>query len=521
MNFGMDVFKRLRFSITLSRIAIAVFLLLAYGFNLVLCSRVLAPGHRSALLLALVAPLIIFALIICAQVLRRKAVEFRIEFVVCTAVLVIGVIYSSIFVPFAVPDEGAHFLWAYKMSNTLLLMGDASPMRVDDMNFVETVGSNQLSGAYYGQLREAFSLIAIDPTLVDSDMIGIYNPFSNRGPQVTLAPALGFAIARLIGLGTIPMIYMGRFFNLLYFVVLLFFALRIIPRGKRILAIVALLPMTLQQVSSLSYDAGILGMSFVLFALIIRAIVVEGLLKTKELVGMVVFAGLLAPCKVVYASMVLLVFFIPGKRFKNRPRRITFGVLVFAIPAILVASIMLMSIVTLASTQASEPGMRGYSLSAIVERPGWFLDMFVNTLYQCADFNFFTMLGYSLGSFQDGLFLPIAYFIPFLVIMLIAIVRKKNERPLRTGLRATMISLFCIVFLFITLSMFLAFTKIGATHIEGIQGRYLLPVLPLLLLGLQSGNIVNQKDFTFPLVYCEMVMSSFVACINFSIAITL
>lgn len=246
------------------------------------------------------------------------------EFTVCTFVLVLGIVYSLVFVPFVVPDESTHFRSIYSLANALMFRGPEPVMRADDLHFLESLGSSQMTNAYYRSLRDSLVLFADDPSLIVTDRIGIYALSGVKSPQVFLAPALGLALAQLMGLGTIPAIYLSRIFNLIYFVALLFFAIRIIPQGKRIIAVVALLPMTLQQVASLSYDAGILGMSFLLFALIMKAITEEGDLSVKTLVGILVFSTLLAPCKVVYSLILLLVLFIPPCRFKNRRQSIIF-----------------------------------------------------------------------------------------------------------------------------------------------------------------------------------------------------
>lgn len=513
--------KVMRYKIPVSVIGATGFFFIAYLFDFILCSRVLAPDRHASFLFSLCVPLILFALCALAEFLRRRFTAIRIEWMVCFGVLVLGVVYSLVLPPFVVPDELSHFYAAYNMSDTLLFMRDVSPIRVDDLNFVESIGGYELSGIYYGQLREWFTFLAVDPTLVESDLVGAYNPFSNRSPQVTFAPALGFAIARLIGLGTIPMIYLGRFFNLLYFIALLFFALRILPQGKRILAVVAFLPMTLQQVSSLSYDAGILGMSFLLFALIMKAITGKGILSAKEAVGILVVSTLLAPCKVVYSLILLLVLFIPKDRFKSRRQGFAFKALVFFLPVLCIALASLVAVVDIASSSAPEAGGRGYSLYSIFERPGWFLDLLVNTLYEYADDYLFSMLGNALGSFQEEFYLPISLFLPFIALLTLATVRLNGENTLQTTLRSAMLIVFFGVVALVILSMLLAFTHVGNPVIEGVQGRYFLPVLPLLLFGLQGKTVVANKDYTYPLIYSGAILSAFVICINFSIAIAL
>ena len=78
-------------------------------------------------------------------------------------------------------------------------------------------------------------------------------------PYIKLPSALGIVLATLLNLGSFPLFYLGRFFNLLMFAALAYFAVRITPVGKNAMMVAGLLPMTLHLASSYSYDAGIMG----------------------------------------------------------------------------------------------------------------------------------------------------------------------------------------------------------------------------------------------------------------------
>lgn len=497
--------------------------ILVFCFNLALCSRVLAPGKTAAFLLALVVPLTVFIFAIAFERLRNKCDWLSLEIIVCFFVLILGIAFSVVFPPFSIPDETAHYRSVYSISNALLLRGTDAVMRADDLSFLEAAYQNggYISQEYYQSLIGNLRLFIEDPSLIDTDRVA---PFSFAGvkiPHVYLASAVGFSISQIAGFSTIVSIYFARFFNLAVYIVLLFIAIRNIPQGKRILSVVALLPMTIHQVASLSYDATILGMAFLLLALILKAISEERRISRKEAIAIVVISCLLAPCKVVYSLISLLALFISNDKFESRLQGIVFKVLVFGLSILYICLTSLFSISLIAENQAPEEGMRGYALSSIAERPGWFINLFINTCFERSDFLLFSMLGYWLGSFQEGLQLPIAFFMPFLFILLLAAIRNRKEYPLRPAIRISMLAIFVCVFLLTTLTMFLAFTKIGFEVIDGVQGRYFLPVLPLLLFGLMGKTIVTEKDYTYLLVYSESVLSSFVVCINFSLALTL
>lgn len=60
------------------------------------------------------------------------------------------------------------------------------------------------------------------------------------------------------------------------FAVLVYSAVRITPIGKNVMMTAGLLPMTLHLASSYSYDAGIIGLAFLLTGMCLRAVYGEG-----------------------------------------------------------------------------------------------------------------------------------------------------------------------------------------------------------------------------------------------------
>lgn len=508
---------------SLSKVDWGIIAMLAIAGVLVLtlCARVIAPHDSAVLMSVLIVMLTAFAIVVVCKVLRIKSVRVPIELYVCSAVVLLGLIFSAFFPPFLITDEVAHYRAAYSMANVLLFRGDEPVMRADDLAFLNETGSRFITSGYYATVANDFALFAKDSSLVSTDLMGTYSIFGAWPPQVTFAPAFGIAMAQLIGLGTIPAIYLGRLCNLIFFVALLFFAIRITPEGKKILAVIALFPMTLHLVSSLSYDAGLLGMAFLLFALMMQGVMGKGRMQTKDMAGILILSALLAPCKVIYSLMLFLVLFIKQERFESRWQGVLFKVAVFALPAILVAITSLSRMVDLSSVQVSGEESERYSLFSIVSHPVWFVDLVVNTLYQKADFYLFSMLGYSLGYFQPEVTLPQACLIPFLVFALFAVIRREDEPPLTVLLRFTMIVIFMSVLFLAMVSMLLANTEVGSSVIEGVQGRYLLPVLPLLLLGLRGKSIVAKTDCTFALVSCEIIASAYIASINVSLILAM
>ena len=81
-----------------------------------------------------------------------------------------------------------------------------------------------------------------------------------------LPAAIGFSIARLAGRNMITMIMFARWANLLACALVMYLAIKHLPRGGACLAVIGLFPKTLQQTASCSYDGLIIAGTFLFIA---------------------------------------------------------------------------------------------------------------------------------------------------------------------------------------------------------------------------------------------------------------
>lgn len=248
---------------------------------------------------------------------------------------------------------------------------DSLPVREDDSVLLDgMLQSWALGYDKYRSVIDQFAFFANDASRVAVEPVSSFDWTANP-PYIKLPSALGIVLATLLNLGSFPLFYLGRFFNLLMFAALAYFAVRITPVGKNAMMVAGLLPMTLHLASSYSYDAGIMGLAFLLTGMCLRAVYGEGLMSRREKAGIVVVAVLLAPCKVVYTVIVLLVILIPRKRFSSAAASARFKVVAigFALLSLLVfRAAGLLQMAGVASSSTAE-GSRGdeygtfYSLS--------------------------------------------------------------------------------------------------------------------------------------------------------------
>lgn len=441
-----------------------------------------------------------------------------------TALLsLLGILYIVIFPPFLVPDSVYHFESAYQYSNCFLLLfpieGESLFMRAGDMEFIQN-RTHLLSNDFYHSLFQQSSLFLDNSDIIWADISGASGnaipTIFNNPPQLRIASAIGITIARLLNLSSLATFYFGEIFNLAVFVALLYAAVKITPIGKRIFMTAALLPMTLHIACSYSYDSPIIGMAFLMTAILLRFVFSHDHISKKELVLSLVLMALLAPCKVVYVLIGLLACAIPSKTFPNKRISIIYktsllgigllSIVAFNSPA-LISTLFEPEHMTSLDTRGTETG-EFYSLSYLIGNPIESAAIFLNTLGDRGDFYINTLIGGSLGWFDQNIAAPWFLIIAFVLIILISMIPKSSDIPFPYKTKVIMGSIGVACSLLIMLSMFIGWTFTTENVIQGVQGRYFLPILPLILLAISPNQIVAKRDYTMPLLVTTSLLNT-------------
>jgi len=247
--------------------------------------------------------------------------------------MVLGVLYLAVMPGLSAPDELSHYSTAYRISSTMLFEDPlirpagltavrASDYPLEDMNGVKTpeipedteelpeVLGNPVKQTTYRAVKDWEKRYAFSAKPVASPI-----PDVKTTPVFYLPQAIGFSIARVLGLGAMGLLFLGKFLNLCCYVALTALAVRTAPIGKSWFAAAGLLPMSLHLAASLSYDAGLIGCVFLFTALVFKLAYGTEEIRARELIALCALAALFGPCKLVYAPLILLALLIPARVF--------------------------------------------------------------------------------------------------------------------------------------------------------------------------------------------------------------
>lgn len=456
----------------------------------------------------------------------------RLEHIYAAAGLFLGVLYLFVLPPLSAPDEVSHYISAYQLSNHM--MGKTANhdnghvmLRAEDW-FLEDVYSDyeyETDGdAMVVKNRGEKDSTVLGQTLTEETYRLIHEmglgTHADRGeaelavstfPPVVTTPlayvpqALGVTLARLLNLNSLGLAYLGRMFNLFFFVGVTYLAMRRLPFGKEVLFGVALLPMTLHLSASFSYDAIIMAGMFYFTAYCLDLAYCKERVRVRDVAVLAVLMAAVGPCKMVYAVLMGLCLLIPVRKFGGWRKWAVSAVCVagaWALAMVLVNSQTIVSYASETESYVAWAGEAGYSLTMLLHNPGLLVKMFYNTIVWQAEYYHQTMIGAYLGSVDLVLDVPYLAVMIFSVCLLGLAFRKPGDNLVLTGRSRIWIWVLCLACAGATmLSMLIAWTPVSSRVISGVQGRYFLPFLPVLLMTVKNNIVVLTKNADRSILY--------------------
>lgn len=308
-----------------------------------------------------------------------------------------------------------------------------------------------------------------------------------------IVQALFLSFAKLLRLPFSLVYLFGRFANLILYAFVMYFAIRKMPIGKHILTGLSLLP-------TLMFSSGIYTYDIVVYSFISLAVayLLDEILNPERPMkyssfALICFSMILgnAP-KVVYIPLVLICLVLPNSKYRNSKEKHIFkGIVIFLFLA------MLSTYVLPAATNSVEGDPRGVGetnvleqLKLVLSHPVTYVQILLRSIIDTSGSYAFGREALGNMGHLDLVSFPIL--IPLYTFMLLLTDTQKDQNmQLKLKYRfANVLACFIAVALIWT-ALYLRFNGVGMISIEGVQGRYFLPLLPLLYLSVQSNKIEN------------------------------
>ena len=397
-------------------------------------------------------------------------------------------------------DEYYHWLKAYEVSQGTLMTPQEDGVQGSMMpEGVSKVFPTDWTTLDYQTMKELLGV------KLNEDNKGILNPetaavysFVQYIPQAT-----GIALARLVTDNVYLITYGGRIVNMIFALLVLYFAIKLMPFGKKLLLIPAMIPIAIEGFTSLSPDAMTISVAFFYIAYILHlAFGDKEQLGIKEKAILLISSIVIALCKIVYIPLVGLILIIPKEKFKNQGNKNK--ILNFCVIAgiAVIINLIWLAISSRYLSTFREKKKKIQVLLAL-QNPILYIQNVLYTFNLNGSNYLLSLFGADLGW---GELIKLYSIVPyaFLGIYLFTAITDNELKDKFKRYQIVWISLvvLAIVGLIFT-SLYVQWTTVGQTSIAGIQGRYFLPILPLVMLLL--GSVVKVKS-----LYNEEKVTKFV-----------
>lgn len=432
--------------------------------------------------------------------------KWNAEKIFIALVIPFGVIFSLVIALNTVPDEPSHIDTAYCLSNEILGLPKSDKpgyiyKRAEDFD-AYAEDKQKLDKESYRELYEELFRMAEDEELVECSA---RSNLGNAGKIYYLPQAIGITIGRLFHLGMMPTMMLGRLMGLFAYALLVFYAIRKLPIGKYTLILISLLPISLQQAASFSYDGIINGVSFLYIAYCLHAAYSEGELSFIDVVIITVTGSMVCAVKGgVYVALCLLpLLALLHKRFGARKQYWIYwafsGIGLFAFAGKNLVRTLSRFSAAAGSVTGGAASTQVYTFSDIIHDPIHFIGMFLNTLYEQGDKYIRNLFGGNLAWRDINISWVIVF--GFVFVILLSCIQNEGEKKIavldRWYLGVTALAAFGCV----EVSMLLVWTPITYDYITGVQGRYFLPFFLLILIACRNSFFQIRRNIEKYLIF--------------------
>lgn len=432
--------------------------------------------------------------------------------------------------PFQSPDESAHSFRAMH-----IIGGNVMGQQVDNR-----VGG-QIDEAFW-KARQDFRPLRKEKKKLDYSLfINTWDQYQFTGQDqftdfpntASISPSVYFPhiLSGIIPLkNVLTRLYLFRFFNLIFWMGLVYLSIRLVPFFKWTFCALALLPASLFLHASANGDATTNGLSFLLIAMVMSlAFAEKDTRRNWTLYAIPLIMIVLLVNKIIYALLFLLLLIVPKDRF---PKKLSKPIY------ILICSVLFLLVFIFWNGQVRDlmifyddynalyrEGLQvGFGanpdaqLSFVLSHPFQFLQTLVGSYFDSA----FATWAHYIGKFGwEKNYIPsVLILLHSIFIFTIAILEgglkkitvKRLQILIFWGLGIGMMMVFGLL-------IYMLWDAVGSNTIGSLSGRYFIPIFPLFFLGMglmASHLILRDQTFLFRQIsrlYTVFIPVCFLICV--------
>lgn len=384
-------------------------------------------------------------------------------------------------------DDQIHF------SNTLEIIGGDIKWNVAESNMVafSPIGRGSINS-----LEEQINQIHyLNGGINDSGFTTSSSNFIPYNKIVYIPMAIGYYFCKFVGLPFIICFKFGKFMNLIVYLLLMGYAIKLSNYGKRLLTVIGLIPTNIFLATQYSYDPTVTaGITLSLVCIFNLFFDKDSKVDFKTILIIIISMLIGTFPKAIYIPILLLLLFVPNNKFlsKKNSLYVKGGIVIICL-------LMLYTFVFPTVSSDNVAGdIRGGNTSVseqlrlIIKYPIDYLNVLKNTAlasFSDKTFNNDLIGNYSyINKISTNL-----YYLFFIFLIFVGITDIEDNNL--SFLKRVIILVFIVgIIILIWTALYLSFTPVGLNYINGVQARYFIPLLFPLILCFQTNRIKNEID---------------------------
>lgn len=450
---------------------------------------------------------VLILIIILIYYLIKMLKEKKTEKIFLSIAIPIGMCFIMLLTPGFVADETAHGYRAYDISiGNLITPKDKNgishtfiPVQLDFRDREE-----------FNTYKEFEEKIKQEANYEET--VEVANPAKSYSPVLYIFSSISFALARILGWNPLLAIYLGRILNYIFFLIIAYMGIKKIPFGKFVLFVYLLNPMVIHQAASISADSLINSICIGYIVYLLYLWKNKETINKKQKIIVSILSVIVASIKYVYFPLVFLTLLLLDKKKKISNKNSYIFVLIILSIAIALGMYFLGT-----GYNNFDSWSQMYKVDAtgqikqIITNPLYYIQVLAHSIEEYAQIFIYQFAGSSLGWLDIKVNSGITLL--YIIMMIVTPFLEKNKIELKRKQKLLLILVAIMIGLIIFTGMYITYSTLGGNIILGVQGRYFIPCLILILLTMINIDKKIIYKYTIP-IYIILIVLIQMASLN-------
>lgn len=432
----------------------------------------------------------IIGIVIYAIFLLTKKFKFKTHITFLIIASFVGIVYFLTIPLGNGNDEVSHYLRIFEISEKY-----TSSSFKDDSKFPEQfkllLSYQNDRGIKYKHYKSNYSQFNMN-TGKEENLLDYYWNIKLYSPIQYLPQVVGVTLGRLLSDNILFIGNCGRIFGYIFWMLICAYAIKIVPNKKTFFTILCLLPINIISAVCLSGDTVTNAVCILFIAILYKKIYTKEEMSLKDNILIIGLSCMIALCKIVYLPFVCLTLLLEKDKFKKKSTYIVFLILAIVVSSII--GLVWLGIsgdtLTVANSGSKE------QIKFILENPFTYIIIMLRTMFSSGHVNIFQLTtGYELLCHGQITAHGIVSYIIGIVCLISLLINEEESELEINNIKKTLVYLiiFGTIVLMVT-ALYIQWTslfEIGRHVILGIQGRYFIPIVALIIFVTGKIKIVN------------------------------